>query len=210
MPQQQQQVERLGAQPEPQRPDAAAWQGVVVAASCADPLRLLRSRDMRGLRAQAGTAGCTLLPVLLTSPAVAPGRQAAALQALADACGTAPAAVQVLCVPHALLQPAAAEVPAGQLTAALAACQGVPQLQAQLLRTLEAQHGQVASLPPLPRPLTPSGPDARSATALPWVVSRGGSDFAMAWRGPGMQDADDGAPDPRPVAPRLAVAMSKL
>lgn len=87
------------------------WGAVVVAASCRDPLRVLRSRDMEVLRNRAVEAACPLVPVLITCTKSPPGRRAAALRALADSCAVAPSEVRMLWLDAELLHRPAAMIP---------------------------------------------------------------------------------------------------
>ncbi|KXZ51983.1 hypothetical protein GPECTOR_10g1005 [Gonium pectorale] len=101
-----------------------SWDAVVVAASCRDPLRLLRTRELEQLRGQAAEAGCPLLPVLLTCEDTPLSRRATAQRSLAAACGMDLAAVRVVCLPSWLLHQPAAAIPAVDLVAVWAEAMG--------------------------------------------------------------------------------------
>ncbi|GFR43454.1 hypothetical protein Agub_g4537 [Astrephomene gubernaculifera] len=116
------------------------WDAVVVTASCRDPLRSLRAKDMEQLRARASDATCPLLPVLLTCPDTPPLRRAAALRALAAACGVEPAAVRTVWLEPELLHRPAADIPHADMSEVwrgTAACDGAAALRGAVLRALE-------------------------------------------------------------------------
>ncbi|EFJ53181.1 hypothetical protein VOLCADRAFT_86206 [Volvox carteri f. nagariensis] len=101
----------------PPRTSSSDWGVLVVVASCRDPLRVLRSRDMEALRNRATEAACPLVPVLLTCAESPPGRRAAALRTLAAACGVSVSEVRVVRLDAALLHQPAAAIPRADLAA---------------------------------------------------------------------------------------------
>ncbi|GIL88442.1 hypothetical protein Vretifemale_16406 [Volvox reticuliferus] len=108
------------------------WGVVVVAASCRDPLRVLRGRDMEALRNRAAEAGCPLVPVLLTCVESPPGRRAAAIRTLAAACSVPPGEVRVVWLDGPLLHQPAAAISRADLTVVwrdTAGCDGAAELR---------------------------------------------------------------------------------
>ncbi|KAG2501961.1 hypothetical protein HYH03_000459 [Edaphochlamys debaryana] len=106
------------------------WEAVVVVASCRDALRVLRTRDMERLRAEAAGASCGLVPVLLASKETPPARRAAALRALAGACGCEAERVAVVELDAWLLDQPAAAIPAADLEAVMRAAAEAPGAEA--------------------------------------------------------------------------------
>ncbi|GLC44700.1 hypothetical protein PLESTB_000973200 [Pleodorina starrii] len=123
------------------QPGHQDWGALVLVASCRDPLRVLRGRDMEALRARAADAACPVVPVLLTCAESPPGRRAAAARALAAACGVATGAVLQLVLEAGLLHTPAAAIPRSNLAAVwrgTAECEGAQQLRAAVAAAVAA------------------------------------------------------------------------